>query len=110
MNQPLKDVIEIYERNGINFNQLLYWHLCFGVVISDYDSFAMCFFSQSENPEKACEIHHSDTLFVTIHSGDMQKALERFKNNFEYIAFQRDFKGSPRVRVYNIQRFKSKLK
>jgi hypothetical protein len=43
-------------------------------------------------------------------SGDMQKALEKFTNDFEYIAFQRDFKGSPRVRVYNIQQFKSKLK
>jgi hypothetical protein len=68
------------------------------------------FFSRSEDPEKACEIHHSDTLFVTMHSGDMQKALEKFTNDFEYIAFQRDFKGSPRVRVYNIQQFKSKLK
>lgn len=110
MNQPLKEVTEIYERDGIDFNQLLHWHLCFGVVVSDADSFALCFFSQADSPEQACEVHHSDTLFVTMHSGDMRKALRKFRDDFEYIAFQRDFKNSPRVRVYNMQKFYSKLK
>ena len=110
MNKPLNEVLEIYERNGIDFNQLLYWHLCFGIIVSDADSFALCFFSQADFPEQACEVHHSDTLFVTIHSGDMRKALRKFRDDFEYIAFQRDFKNSPMVRVYNMQKFYSKLK
>lgn len=110
MNQPLKQVLEIYKRNGINFNQLLYWHLCFGIVVSDADSFALGFFSQAELPDQACEVHHSNTLFVTMYYGDMRKALRKFRDDFEYIAFQRDFKNSPRVRVYNMQQFYSKLK
>ena len=110
MNKPLKQVLEIYECDGIDFNQLLYWHLCFGVVVSDADSFALGFFSQADSPEQACEVHHSNTLFVTMHSGDMRKALRKFRDDFEYIAFQREFKNSPSVRVYNMQQFYSKLK
>lgn len=110
MNQPLNQVSEIYKRDGIDFNQLIYWHLCFGFVVSDADSFAIGFFSQVGSPGQACEIYHSDTLFVTMHSGDMRKALRKFIDDFEYIAFQRDFKNSPKVRVYNMQQFYSKLK
>lgn len=43
MNQPLKEVTEIYERDGIDFNQLLYWYLCFGVVFSDDKTFMFAF-------------------------------------------------------------------
>lgn len=110
MNQPLKQVSEIYERDGIDFNKLLYWHLCFGVVVSGADGFALGFFSQADSPEQACEVHHSDTLFVTMHSGDMRKALGRYTNEFQFLAFQRDFQNSPRIRVYDMDKFLSKLK
>ena len=32
MNKSLKQATEIY---GEDFHKLLYWHLCFGVVVSD---------------------------------------------------------------------------
>jgi hypothetical protein len=107
MNQHLAKATEIY---GEDFHKLLYWHLCFGVVVSDADSFAMCFYSQEESPEQACEVYHSNTLFFTICVGDMRKVLGKFRDDFEYIAFQREFKNSPRVRTYNMQQFYSKLK
>jgi len=107
MNLHLAKATEIY---GEDFHKLLYWHLCFGVVVSDADSFAMCFYSQEESPEQACEIHHSNTLFVTICAGDMRKALRKFRDDFEYLAFRREFKNSPRVRIYDMQQFYSKLK
>jgi hypothetical protein len=40
----------------------------------------------------------------------MRKALRKFRDDFEYIAFRREFKNSPRVRVHNMQQFYSKLK
>ena len=107
MNNHLEGATEIY---GEDFHKLLYWHLCFGVVVSDADSFAMCFYSQEESAEQACEIHHSNTLFVTICAGDMRKALRKFRDDFEYIAFRREFKNSPRVRIHDMQQFYSKLK
>ena len=107
MNQHFEKAAQIY---GEDFQQLLSWHLCFGVVVSDADSFAMCFYSQEESPDQACEIHHSNTLFVTMCAGDMRKALRKFRDDFEYIAFRREFKNSPRVRVHNMQQFYSKLK
>lgn len=110
MNKFVENVLETYKHNEINFDKLLYWHIAFGVVVSDADSFALCYYSDSESPEQACERHHADTLFVTIHSGDMRKALRKFRDDFEFIAFQRDFKNSPRIRVYNMNQFYSKLK
>jgi len=107
MNKSLKQATEIY---GEDFHKLLYWHLCFGVVVSDADSFCFGFYSQEESPEQACEIHHSNTLFVTMCVGDMRKALRKFCDDFEYIAFKREFKNSPRVRIHDMQQFYSKLK
>jgi hypothetical protein len=107
MNQYLAKAIEIY---GEDFHKLLYWHLCFGVVVSDAESFCFGFYSREESSEQACEIHHSNTLFVTMCVGDMRKALRKFRDDFEYIAFRREFKNSPRVRVHNMQQFYSKLK
>lgn len=110
MNKFLKNVLEIYEHHGVNFNELFHWHLHFGMVFSDTNSFSLFFFSKSETPDQACEMHDSDTLFVTIHSGEMQNTLRKFRNDFKYIAFQREFKNSPKVRVYDMQQFYSKLK
>jgi hypothetical protein len=107
MNPHLEKASQIY---GNDFQKLLSWHLCFGVVVSDNDSFAMSFFSQEDSPEKACEFHHSNTLFVTMCAGDMRKALRKFINDFQYIAFRREFNNSPRVRLYDMQQFYSKLK
>jgi hypothetical protein len=107
MNRHLGEALKIY---GKDFHELLYWHLCFGVVISDAECFALCFYSQEETPDQACKVHHSNTLFVTMCVGDMRKSLGKFLDDFKYIAFQREFKNSPRVRVYNMQQFYSKLK
>jgi hypothetical protein len=107
MNKHLEEAVKIY---GEEFHKLLYWHLCFGVVVSDDESFCLGFYSQEESPEKACEIHHSNTLFVTICVGDMRKALRKFSDDFEYIAFRREFKNSPCLRIHDMQKFYSKLK
>ena len=107
MNQHFEKAAKTY---GKDFQQLLSWHLCFGIVVSDVDSFCLGFFSQENSPEEACEFHHCDTLFVTMCVGDMRKALGKFLNDFKYIAFRREFKNSPRIRSYDIQQFYSKLK
>jgi hypothetical protein len=107
MNPHLERAGQIY---GNDFQKLLSWHLCFGVVVSDYDSFCLGFFSQEDSPEEACAFHHCNTLFVTMCVGDMRKALGKFVNDFQYIAFRREFKNSPRIRSYDIQQFYSKLK
>jgi len=107
MNQHLAKAIEIY---GNDLQQLLAWHLCYGIVVSSDEYFSFGFYSDIEQPEQAVEPHHSNTLFVTFSTGDMQKALEQFIDKFYYIAFQRSFKGDNRIGVYDIQKFYSKLK
>ena len=81
MNKHLAKAIALYEENDIDFQQLLTWHLCHGIVVCDHDSFSMCYFSDSESPETPCLFEHSDTLFVTICTGNMEKALRKFVTN-----------------------------
>lgn len=107
MNRHLVKAIEIY---GDDLQQLLAWHLCYGIVVSSDEFFAFGFYSDIERPEQAVEPHHSNTLFVTFSTGNMRKALEQFIDKFDYIAFQRSFKCDNRIGVYDIQKFYSKLK
>ena len=109
MNQHLAKAIAIYEENDIDFQQLLTWHLCHGIVVCDHDSFSMGYFSDSGAPETPCLFEHSDTLFVTFSTGDMCGALSKYIQNYDFIAFQRSFKGSDRVRVHDMYKFYSKL-
>jgi len=61
------------------------------------------------SPEVPVLREQSDTLFVTVFAGDMRKALSLYACEYEFIAFQREFKGSKRVRVYPMMEFFKKL-
>ncbi len=110
MNHHLAKAIATYEQEGIDFKQLLTWHLCHGIVVCDMDCFAFGFSVSRENPNQAVHVNNGDTLFVTFSTGDMRGALFKYIQNYDFIAFQRSFKGSNRVRAYNMYKFYSKLK
>lgn len=110
MNPHLAEAVKLYEADGTDLQSLIGWHLQHGIVVCQPSGFAMCFFSNAETPTTPCEFHHSDTAFVTFCSGDMRETLGSFKDSFRYLAFQREFKGSPKVRLYCPQKFYSKLK
>ena len=110
MNKHLTTAIATYEQECIDFQQLLTWHLCHGIVVCDMDCFAMGFSVFRENPTQAVNVGNGDTLFVTFSTGDMRGALSKYIQNYDFIAFQRSFKGSDRVRVNDIYKFYSKLK
>jgi len=110
MNPHLAKAIEIYEKQGTDFQKLLTWHLCHGVVVCNPDVFALGFHSDSRNLPEAVEFHHSDTLFVTFSAGDMRPDLIPLANHYKFIAFQRQFKNSPRIRLLEMGDFLSKLK
>lgn len=105
MNKHLAKTIQIYTNNGINFDAILDWHFRNGIVFNSFDEFAMCFYAYHENPDLPVNIKNSDTLFVSMCCGNMQRCLAAFQNDFEFIAFQRSFKNSPRVRIYSMKKF-----
>ena len=74
------------------------------------DCFAMGFSEFRENPTQAVHVDDGDTLFVTFSTGDMRGALSKYIQNYDFIAFQRSFKASDRVKIYDIYKFYSKLK
>jgi len=105
MNEHLKQSIEIFNRHEINFLALFDWHLRHGIVVTCADGFAMGFYSHHEDSDSPVEIQYSDTLFVTMCCGSMRKCLAAFQDDFEFIAFQRSFKNSPRVRTHSMKKF-----
>jgi len=109
MNIHLANAIKLYESNDINIQSLIGWHLCHGIVVSNPKVFALCFHSNSNNPEKAVSLEEADTLYVTMCCGDMASGLGVFRNDYDYISFRRDFKGSIRNRLLNMKKFYSKL-
>jgi hypothetical protein len=109
MNIHLANAIDLYESNDIDIQRLIQWHLCYGIVASTPKVFALCFHSNSDDPEKAVSFEESDTLYVTICCGDMENGLGLVKDNYDYISFRRDFKGSIRTRLLNMKKFYSKL-
>ena len=74
------------------------------------DCFAIGFSAFSENPNQAVYIDDGDTLFVTFSTGNMHGALSKYIQNYDFIAFQRSFKESDRIRVHDMYKFYLKLK
>jgi len=109
MNIHLANAIELYKSNDIDIQSLIGWHLCHGIVVSNPKVFALCFHSNSNDPEKAVSFEEADTLYVTMCCGDMASGLGVFRNDYDYISFRRDFKGSIRTRLLNMKKFYSKL-
>ena len=107
MNQHLAKAIEFY---GKELQQLLAWHLCHGIVVCDSDCFAIGFESQYSDPTQALNFGNGNTLFVTFCTGDMQSGLQKYIQDYEFIAFNRDFKKEGDLKVYNMYKFYSKLK
>jgi len=109
MNKHLQESIRKYKDHAMDMNDLISGHLEYGVVVCNHDSFALGYYSKSSDPTQAVLFDQSDTLFVTMCAGDMRKALEPFANDFDFISFQRLFKNSPSVRVYEMDKFITKL-
>lgn len=109
MNPYFEKAVSIYAAHGLDFQKLLGWHLCHGIVICNPDVFALCHHADSGDLPAAVEYHHSDTLFVTFCAGDMRVGLAPFVDHYRFLAFQRQFKNSPRIRLLDLRDFHSKL-
>ncbi len=109
MNKHLQQAINEYKSHDIDLLPLLAWYLEHGIVVCDNDSFAIGHYSINSEPECAVVYHKCNTLFVMFCSGDMIKALTKFKDDFQFISFQRAFQNSCRFMVYSMDKFYSKL-
>lgn len=106
MNQHLAKAIEIY---GEDLQQLLAWHLCYGVVISLPDCFLLGFFCDKSNLRECRVLAESDCIFVTMCAGNMRQACMQIVELVPWVAYQREFKGDDRVRITNFKKLFNKL-
>lgn len=107
MNQHLAKAIEFY---GDDLQQLLAWHLCHGFVLCRSECFAMGFFVNYKNPMSPVLRDGANSLFVTYCAGSMLHCLKEFKNEFQFVVFQRDTKSSPNVRIWDYQKTLNRVK
>ena len=101
----LESTIALYEEHDIDAQGFIDWHMRHGVVFSSNDGFALGFRSHREEPDQPVYCGCPDTLFVSMCCGDMRKCLGAFQSDFKFISFQREFKNSPMVRTYPMDRF-----
>ena len=110
MNPHLATAFNLYESKDIDLQNLIGWHLSYGIVLSTPKVFALCFHSHSEEPEKPVAFEDSNTLYVTMWCGNMLDGVRFLKNDYEYISFCREFKGSSHTRLIKIEKLFSKLR
>lgn len=92
MNQHLLESIKTYGLHGIDFNEALAHCLAFGEVQCCASFFCMGY------PLDA------GIFFVQMLAGDFMECARLNSGRFDELHFARDFKGSPRIRKFKLQR------
>jgi len=92
VNEPYRTAFDTYEKHG-DFRAAVAHCLAFGEVQSNADFFCMGW------PEQ-----DGDVFFVQMLAGDFRKCARFNASRFSTLRFARDFKGSPRIRIFNLQR------
>jgi hypothetical protein len=110
VNQHLAKAIDDYSNHNADFTQLLDWHLCHGFVLCRPECFAIGFFTNSSDPTVPIQKNHANALFVTYCAGEMQFVLQQFDGQFDCVVFQRQFKSSPSVRIWDYQKTLNRIK
>jgi hypothetical protein len=110
MNQHLAKAFHDYTNRNINFTNVIDWHFCNGFVLCNPECFGIGYFSDSSEPTNPTKKHHANSLFVTYCAGDMRQVLELFEGQFDFVSFQRGFKGSCSVRLWDYQKTLNRIK
>lgn len=110
MNLHLQKAHDDYARDNVDFQGLLSWHLMYGCVHIGPASFALGYHADSHGDVMVpVAYEHSDTLFATYVTGDMREASCAFIDRYEFVAFQRYFKGITKVRIHRMDKIFQKL-
>lgn len=110
MNPHFAKAIETYETQGLDFQEMLGWHLQHGIVICDAGAFILAYHSNSRDPQAAVLREHADTVFVTFYTGDLRRGLVPYADEYEFLSFSRDFQNSHRCRLLRMDKFRTKPK
>lgn len=105
MNQHLKNADNFYKSNGKDFKEILGRYLCDGFVLCLDDVFAIGFYSKSSEPTVPCDSKNADTIFVTYCSGKISIIAKTLIGSIKYGAFQRDIRGSSKIRLIPLIKF-----
>lgn len=107
MNEHVEHAIAKYGSDHLNW--LVAWHIAFGIVVCDERGFGLAYPCRRESVPIACEHGDSDTLFVTWWAGDLLHGAGLYLGRYKFVAFQRSFNGSERVRIYNLAELHNRI-
>jgi len=97
---------DLINKAGGDFDRLLNWHLCFGLVVSSRDAFSMGRITNRTNLSSTCD--DGDTLYVSMAVGDLSLLNRLIPVSVKFIAWARWAKrGNMNCGVYDLRRFRS---
>jgi hypothetical protein len=106
---PINHAIQIYNKNKVDFAELLKCHLAYGVVVSLPDCFMFGYFCDRNKPMHPKLLEKSDCVFVTLCVGNMRQAALQIVELVPWVAYKREFKGDTRIRITNFKKLFKKL-
>jgi hypothetical protein len=108
-NEPLRTAKQLYRVNGGNFPADLDWLMQHGVVVNTPETFLMGHFFREGDPKRPCELKNADGAFVVLCAGKPKPALHQLVEMVRLLAYERAFRGDPKIRVIDIKKYYSKL-
>ena len=105
----IEEAKQIYMLAGGDFHGQIGWHLVHGVIISVPTAFCMGYWCKKSNPLLALSLDKADCLCLTYVYGSMKDAVALLLDTVKYVTFQREIKGDPRFRTYNLKQIYSKI-
>ena len=110
MHEPLQKAIRIYEQHNADFSDAIGWHLANGCVVSIPNAFLMGYFCSKDDSSTPLPHADANCLRVTMCVGNMFEATTPLIGLAEWVTYEREIKGDPRVRTVNFIKLYQKLK
>lgn len=105
VNPHIKTAIEIYAAKGIDFHEIVTWHLLHGFVLSSPEFLCVGHYCQGCDITLALSLAESNMAFITFMAGSMSELKAFSPNGLKFIAFERFFKNNREIKAYEIGKF-----
>ena len=104
VNRHIQRAIEQHRNDGVDFHDVVSWHLLHGVAMFHPDFIVLGYYCRHDEPLKPRDIKESDCGYVTYLAGNMKAAMKVSGDGIEFIGFRRGYKNLRPSQVYPMNR------
>ncbi len=106
VNRHITEAIDLYRRNGQDFQEVITWHLLHGVVMLTPEFICLGHYCREGDLTKPLPLTVADTTFVTYFAGDMRGLKAVAPEGIGFISFERGFRNERGRKIYSMEKFK----